>query len=237
MKSFSQVLLLSASIIGGGVKHSITLAILLVVTGIGINAHAGSILQATGVSTNMGSIYPVIGTINQSGLSTGYTSLVDDFDTYIATNPTHDHGFGGNIWGSPQDIRSGYLDFTLGGDYVIESMAFWTLDADPSSIRQFKLYADDNLSFSSATLLGSYTALNSPGFNPSSVQVFSFSAQNASYVRLEVLNTWSTTSYSTALGEVAFEISAVPEPETYAMMLAGLGLIGFVARRRRQQAA
>ena len=28
---------------------------------------------------------------------------------------------------------------------------------------------------------------------------------------------------------------AIPEPETYAMMLAGLGLLGFVARRRRQQ--
>ena len=29
----------------------------------------------------------------------------------------------------------------------------------------------------------------------------------------------------------------VPEPETYAMMLAGLGLLGFVARRRRQGAS
>ncbi len=29
----------------------------------------------------------------------------------------------------------------------------------------------------------------------------------------------------------------VPEPETYMMLLAGLGLMGFVARRRRQGAA
>lgn len=29
-------------------------------------------------------------------------------------------------------------------------------------------------------------------------------------------------------------IAAVPEPETYAMLLAGLGALGFVARRRRQ---
>jgi len=31
--------------------------------------------------------------------------------------------------------------------------------------------------------------------------------------------------------------TAIPEPETYAMMLAGLGLLGFIARRRSRNQA
>lgn len=32
-----------------------------------------------------------------------------------------------------------------------------------------------------------------------------------------------------------YTVTAVPEPETYAMMLAGLGIMGFMAARRRRQ--
>ena len=31
-------------------------------------------------------------------------------------------------------------------------------------------------------------------------------------------------------------IVSVPEPDTYAMLLVGLGLLGFIGRRRKQQA-
>lgn len=34
----------------------------------------------------------------------------------------------------------------------------------------------------------------------------------------------------------SLSVSAVPEPETYGMLLAGLGLVGFAARRRAKQA-
>ena len=35
-------------------------------------------------------------------------------------------------------------------------------------------------------------------------------------------------------GQVAaIGVSPIPEPETYAMLLAGLGLLGFIARRRK----
>lgn len=46
-----------------------------------------------------------------------------------------------------------------------------------------------------------------------------------------VTSTKGTPIYS---GELS--VAAVPEPETYAMFLAGLGALGFMARRRRQQA-
>jgi hypothetical protein len=39
-----------------------------------------------------------------------------------------------------------------------------------------------------------------------------------------------TTAY---LDAVKLNVSPVPEPETYAMMLAGLGLLGFMARRKK----
>jgi len=46
------------------------------------------------------------------------------------------------------------------------------------------------------------------------------------------------TIYKLGDASSAFGVTTpVPEPETYAMMLAGLGMLGFMARRRKQQAA
>jgi PEP-CTERM motif len=49
------------------------------------------------------------------------------------------------------------------------------------------------------------------------------------------LNAWEEIDSVTLSGSLT--VSAVPEPETYAMMLAGLGLLGFAARRRKQKQA
>ncbi len=44
----------------------------------------------------------------------------------------------------------------------------------------------------------------------------------------------SASSEQFYIGAATATVSAVPEPSTYALMLAGLGLVGFMARRRKQ---
>lgn len=51
-----------------------------------------------------------------------------------------------------------------------------------------------------------------------------FDGGQGSYNKLETFNAWAVSS-----GDVG--IAAVPEPETWALLLAGLGLVGFAARR------
>lgn len=47
----------------------------------------------------------------------------------------------------------------------------------------------------------------------------------------------NTKSYSVHKQDQLYMVSAVPEPETYAMLLAGLGLMGAIVRRRKAKSA
>jgi hypothetical protein len=57
------------------------------------------------------------------------------------------------------------------------------------------------------------------------------------YFAADLSNGTNTGSQAWNSEDVGINLTSVPEPETYAMMLAGLGLMGFVARRRKHKAA
>jgi hypothetical protein len=54
---------------------------------------------------------------------------------------------------------------------------------------------------------------------------------------VRILNLFLDSGYTKFAQDQLHMISAVPEPQTYAMLLAGLGLIGTIARRRKSKQA
>lgn len=62
---------------------------------------------------------------------------------------------------------------------------------------------------------------------------FSFSGLAAGSYALNVLGFATGTEGGFYAGGFITETAPIPEPETYAMLLAGLGMIGFMVRRRR----
>ena len=59
---------------------------------------------------------------------------------------------------------------------------------------------------------------------------------SSTVLRFESVGPTSAPTYGSYLDNVSVSVSAVPEPQTYAMMLLGLGLMGFIAARRKRQA-
>lgn len=48
---------------------------------------------------------------------------------------------------------------------------------------------------------------------------------------------WYDDAYNVGIDNIQFTVAAVPEPETYSLLLAGMGLLGFMARTRKRISA
>lgn len=207
-------------------------ALMLCCTGAVAAAQAGAILQPTSASTSMGSYnYQWVPefTIDQSGMTVGYTSGVTDFDAYVATARTTNAGassFG--AWFSPVDTTTGNFDFDLGSVQTIESFALWNdLQTAGQGIDAFRLYASNDPFFTVSTQLGG-------DFNASEgltlAQVYGFAPISARYVRMEILSNHG--SSLTGFSEAAFEVASVPLPAAGWAFASGLFGLAGIARRR-----
>jgi len=193
-------------------------------------AVAGVILQPAAASSSQTQFGAPDNARNQSGLSIGYTSLVTDFNTYIASNPLHDSQTQTNRWTSNPLPAS--LDFDLGGTFSIDAIAFWNQGTGIGSTLAFTLIAANNAAFAGATTLGNFTPVATGPVTAVAAQVFTFAPTQAAFVRFTA--TQSNGFDGATVGEVAFDIgsgSSAPEPS--GAWLIGLGAGAILWKRRR----
>ncbi|WP_332852369.1 PEP-CTERM sorting domain-containing protein [Duganella sp. S19_KUP01_CR8] len=144
----------------------------------------------------------------------GNTSLSDIISNTVTSNHTY-------VWRSGATGSPAYISQSL----ATSAGSTYTLSFDV---------------FNSATSNTSFEA----DFNGAKIYGFSNEVRNWTHVTLSGL---VATSAATELkfgarndpsflrlDNVSVTVSAVPEPETYAMLMAGLGLVGFAARRRQR---
>lgn len=90
--------------------------------------------------------------------------------------------------------------------------------------------------WSNGTQLASFTGASSgtTAYGQDVSTYFNFYADGSDLVTSV---TFASSNNAFETDNFAYTVTAVPEPESYAMMLAGLGLMGFIARRRKKSKA
>lgn len=197
-------------------------------------AEAATIIQPQSASTDLGQSSSSFGinlSIDQSGLSTPYTSDVTIFDTYIAGNPTH--SFFPNTWISGSSAP-GSVTFDLGNVFGLDGMAMWG-SGGTFSVQNFDLFASLTGADGSFVSLGSFVQNQDFGADPA--QVFNFGTTTAQFIRMDITDSYLPGN-DAGIGEVAFRTADVtPEPVPEPMTIFGLATtLGFGALVNRKNA-
>ena len=177
-----------------------------------------AVLSGTGLPNSGGTLSgSIVGTLVGGAVFAADQTFADDVvpgETFLAAGPTAGTPatltFAGTgldyvsfLWGSP-DL---YNTLTVNSDLVGPNSQIFT-----------------------ATSLGFPVTNGDPAFN----QAVQFSgitgSKITSLVFASTINSFEAGRFTVTPGTA---VTAVPEPETYALMLAGLGALAFVARRRR----
>jgi len=177
-------------------------------------------------------------TFNQSGLNTGYVDEVTNLHPYTAT-ASHTLVFSGFEWFGNQGTDTATVSYFVNSSLpFIDHLVLW--NEESSGIGQFNLWY--------GTTAGEFGTLLLDGVSPTDHDLVDYLPDVWEFAPSSPLG-WYTIQASgcpqpivsgfasCAIGEVAFGGPAVPEPGIWAMLIAGFGLVGYAARRRRVIAA
>jgi len=160
----------------------------------------------------------------------------------------------GKAWNTTNYAAQGTGNKTRGVQFSISTLGFedisFSYDSKHSgtaSANELVQYSIDGLSFTDLVV---FKSLDTNFANGRLVDLSSIAAvNNQANLSIRIVSTFApggnvyagTTSTYAPGGTMRFDqvtfngtaVSAVPEPTTYAMLLAGLGCVGFIARRRK----
>ncbi|MBX3485457.1 PEPxxWA-CTERM sorting domain-containing protein [Phenylobacterium sp.] len=199
-------------------------------------AQAGVIISPTAItaSTTFPG-YDVDNLINQSGLTAGFVSGVTDFDAYMAGDPRHAWDLE-NEWFTTFNQPGAVLEMDLGAIFNVLTLALWTDEYWGAGAVTIAT-STDGVSFAD---VGSGVPTDwATGPQDYPADVFALTPSAARYVRLTLSDCpppLSAPDGGCGLGEIAFEVTTVPEPATWGLMIMGFAALGLAARRRRAPA-
>ena len=131
----------------------------------------------------------------------------------------------GGSWTLAQTFQSGLINQAI----TTPSGLSWNVKEDGLRNITGRKNADGSFTVFGATSTVSDEATHDLGADPN--EIVSITIGSTSTGANTSFSVLQTAAAGTRFGGVA--IAPVPEPETYALMLAGLGLVGFMARRRK----
>jgi len=176
---------------------------------------------------------PEYGISTLSLIGTGYTLDITGYDGSTKTYAYLDAGHGGlgvcpSLTGglqcspsSADNVTVGeILKFEFSSAVVIEEIWFNNLhDSDYSLLGDKINIGGSGYTFLAGDSLAGGDWKYTPDRNVAAGSPFEISYNNEQFY----------------VSRMMVSVNAIPEPETYAMLLAGLGLLGFAARRRKQK--
>jgi len=178
----------------------------------------------------------IVNTYNQAGLSAGYVSGVTPTMPYLATT-THTNAFPCCEWFSESGSTTATVSYEAWAPKKvkwIDSFELW--NEESSGIGVFDLWHGAFAGDLGTLLLAGISPTDNPLGPPYLADVYSIMPKKGGWYTLVMSKCPQPVPGSfpsCAIGEVAFNGPLVPEPGTWAMLIAGFGLMGTALRRRR----